>query len=82
MKIKRTQILMEPDEYQRLQVIAERERVSVAELIRTAVRDRYLRTPMDREQIVQDILDTELPFTVEWETVEQETTEAHGGRLP
>lgn len=38
-------ILMEPEEYQRLAAIARQKRVSVAELVRTAVRERYLHRP-------------------------------------
>ena len=41
-RTRRAQFSMAPDEYQQLVNIAQRERISVAELIRTDVRERYL----------------------------------------
>ena len=39
---RRAQILMEPEEFRRLQALARERRTSVANLIRSAVRDTYL----------------------------------------
>jgi len=58
---RRTQLLMEPDEYAELERIAEQKRVSVAELIRTAVRVVYLRSPDDKLATVGHIAAMNLP---------------------
>ena len=39
---RRTQLLMEPEEFKRLQRLARRRKTSVADLIRSAVRQAYL----------------------------------------
>ena len=53
---RRTQLLMDPDEFRQLRALARRKKTSVAELIRTAVRTVYLTAPPDRKAIVEDIL--------------------------
>ena len=58
---RRTQLLMDPDEFRRLRALARRKKTSVAELIRTAVRTVYLTPPPDRKAIVEDILKMNLP---------------------
>lgn len=82
MKVKRTQILMEPKEYQQLESIARQEKVSVAELIRKAVRERYLRPEVNRAEIIDRILSMELPITEDWEVLEREIEDAHIHDLP
>ncbi len=53
---KRAQVLMEPEEYALLEQIAADKQVSVAELIRTAVQERYLRLVPDRKALLQQML--------------------------
>jgi|GEM_PF-3546592 len=55
----RVQIMMEPKDYERLQVIARARQTSVAELIRIAVRERWLERSV-RAEAMQAILDMRL----------------------
>jgi hypothetical protein len=80
-RTKRAQVLMEPEEYERLEEIAGRQGIPVAELIRSAVRERYLLTQAERRRLVDEILGLELPV-VEWQEAEREALEAHGDGLP
>ncbi len=59
---RRAQILMDPEEYDELARIAEAKKVSVAELIRAAVRTVYLRSRDDRMAAVERIAAMELPI--------------------
>lgn len=80
-RTKRAQILMEPDDYARLEEIARRKRVSVAELIREAVRERYLAD--DRRRLIDEILAMELDLDLEdWEEVEREVEDGHTDDVP
>lgn len=72
---------MEPEEYDRLEEIARREGVPVAELFRSAVRERYLLTRKERRRLVDQILDLDLPV-YEWKETEAAILEARGGDLP
>jgi hypothetical protein len=73
---RRTQLLMEPEEFARLQAEARRRKTSVAQLIRTAVRATYLSGSPDREPIVEAILRMGLPV-MEWKHVKREIEDAH-----
>jgi predicted DNA-binding ribbon-helix-helix protein len=53
---------MDPEEYDELARIAEARKVSVAELIRAAVRTVYLRSRDDRMAAVERIAAMELPI--------------------
>ena len=75
-RTKRAQILMEPAEYQQLEVLADREGVSVAELVREAVRERYLDAPPRKTEAAARIAAMTLPV-VEWEDIDQEAEDAH-----
>lgn len=79
-RTKRAQVLMEPDEYERLEAIAAEQGIAVAELIRIAVRERYLLTPEERRRLVEEILGLDLP-TIDWEEAEDEVIEARGDGL-
>ncbi|PYT08502.1 MAG: hypothetical protein DMF49_04950 [Acidobacteria bacterium] len=57
---RRTQILMEPEEFHRLRALARRRRTSVDELVRKAVRETYLEPSPDRGPIVEEILRMDL----------------------
>jgi hypothetical protein len=73
---KRAQILMEPDDYRRLEAIARQKNSSVAELIRTAVRERYLGGDAERRAGVESICSMSLPV-IPWADAEAEIAEAH-----
>jgi hypothetical protein len=68
---RRTQLLMEPEEFARLRAEARRRKTSVAQLIRSAVRETYLSSPPDRGHIVDAILSMGLPV-MEWKRVRKE----------
>lgn len=74
-------ILMDPAEYSQLEAVARRAHVSVAELIRTAVRERYLERVVPTESPVSRLtaLGLDLPH---WEDLERELAEAKDGGLP
>jgi hypothetical protein len=78
---KRAQILMEPEDYRRLEEIARRRNASVAELIRTAVRERYLGGGAQRRAGVDSICSMNLPV-IAWADAEAEIAEQHGDVLP
>ncbi len=78
---RRAQILMEPEEYEQLVRIAERREVSVAELIRSAVRAVYLRSPAERTAAVDRIASMDLP-TAPWPELKREIEDAYDAGLP
>ena len=80
-KTKRAQILMAPEEYRDLEKIARQKGVSVAELIRTAVQERYFIASEKQGAAIEDILAMNLPVD-DWEALEAEILEAHRGGLP
>jgi hypothetical protein len=71
---------MDPREYGRLEKIAKQKKTSVGELIRTAVRERYLGLSPDAEKAVRDLCALNLPIA-DWDAVERDVAEAHGGDL-
>ena len=74
---RRTQLLMDPDEFRKLQALARRRKTSVAELIRRAVRASYLQSPVDRKPLVESILALKLP-KIDWKTAKKDMG-AHAG---
>ena len=78
---KRAQILMEPEEYSRLEELARQRRVSVAALIRDAVRQRYFFGHQERRAAVDTICSLNLAVE-SWELVEAEIAAAHDCTLP
>lgn len=77
---KRAQLLIEPEDYRRLEEIARRKNASVAELIRTAVRERYLGAGVENTAVVESICSMNLP-TLPLAEIEPEIAEAHGDLL-
>lgn len=73
---RRAQILMEPDEYRQLEMLAHRQNTSVAELFRSAVRQVYLASASEKIKIAKKIssLSIDIP---EWHSIENELAEAH-----
>ena len=78
---KEAQILLESDEYARLEAIAAQRRTSVSDLIHEAVRDRYLPLAEQRKRAVEAICQLRIPLP-DWETLEKEIAEAHDSDLP
>jgi len=78
---KRAQILMDPEDYRRLEEIARQKNASVAELIRTAVRERYLGSETECRESVESICSMNLPV-IPWAEAEAEIVEAHGDVVP
>jgi hypothetical protein len=75
---RRTQILMDPDEFRRLRALAERRKSSVAELIRAAVLEAYLAPRPERQPIVDAILQMRLP-KINWKKLKKEIEAGHAG---
>lgn len=73
---RRTQLLMDPEEFRRLRAVARKKKTSVAELIREAVRGAYLRPQPNRRALVDAILQTKLP-AMEWKKVRKEIGAGH-----
>jgi len=71
---RRTQLLMEPEDFRQLQAEARRRKTSVAELIRLAVRDAYLTCTPDRRPLVEAILNMDLPV-MDWDQIRREIEE-------
>jgi len=72
---RRTQLLMDPEEFKQLRALARRRKTSVAELIRCAVRVSYLKTPADRKPLVEHILSLKLP-RIDWRKAKREIEDA------
>jgi hypothetical protein len=76
---RRAHVLMNPQEYRRLRELAKREKVSVGELIRTAVRKTYLApNRADKKPVVEAILQMKLPVG-SWKRARREIEAAHAG---
>src|SRR5438876_1022439 len=73
---RRTQLLMDPKEFQRLKAVARRRKTSVAGLIRQAVREAYLAPGAERAPIVEAILTMGLP-EMDWKRVKREIEDSH-----
>jgi len=73
---RRVQFCMNADEWRRLHALARRWKTSVAELIRCAVRQSYLKMPADREPLVEDILNLRLP-SINWMKAEKDIEAGH-----
>jgi len=79
MSIRRTHLLMDPEEFRLLKKEARRRKTSVAELIRSAVWDAYLAPKPDRGSIVDAILAMRL--RIGWKRIVDEIQAGHA-RLP
>ena len=75
---RRAQILMEPEEFRLLQVLARKRRTSVANLIRSAVRETYLAPHPDKPPIVEAILAMRLELP-DWAHLREELDRGHAG---
>ena len=75
-RTKRAQILMEPAEYEQLEIRAAHEGVSVAELVREAVRERYLKGSPRKAEAAASIIGMNLPV-VDWQDIDRDAEDAH-----
>lgn len=76
---RRTQLLIDPEDYRRLRSLARRRKVSIAELVRKAIRTAYLQPqPPDRSALVEAILHMNLPGT-SWKGARKEIVAGHAG---
>ena len=75
-KTKRAQILMAPQEYEQLQNIARSRRLSVAELIRQAVQERYLDLGQHRTVLLEQMFAMKIPVD-DWSDLDAEVATAH-----
>ena len=73
---RRTQLLMEPAEFRKLQAMARQRRTSVAELIRSALRQAYPATGPERRPVVEAILAMGLP-TIDWKRAKKQIEAGH-----
>ncbi len=73
---RRTQLLMDPEEFRRLRALARKKNTSVAELIRTAVRGAYLHPQPNRRAIVESILSMGLP-RMDWKKLRKVIESSH-----
>ena len=73
---RRTQLLMDPDEFKRLRAIARRRKTRWRSSIRTAVRESYLKSPTERKPLVESILALRLP-SIDWKKAKKEIEAAH-----
>ena len=73
---RRTQLLMEPAEFRKLQAVARQRRTSVAEVIRSALRQTYLSAGHERHPVVEAILAMGLP-TIDWKRAKKEIEAGH-----
>ena len=73
---RRTQLLMEPEEFKRLQRLARRRKTSVADLIRSAVRQAYLAPRLQPGPIIDAILGMRLPVA-DWKRARKDIEAEH-----
>jgi ribbon-helix-helix CopG family protein len=71
MATKEVKVVLESEEYERLEAIAAQRRISVSDLIREAVRDRYLPLVEQRKRAFEAICQIHIPLP-DWDTLEEE----------
>ena len=83
-KSKRAQIPMDPEEYEKLRLLAENSGMSVAEVVRQAVGDLYsLSIEKNRREAVLEKLLALPPIKVgDWKDVKKEIADRRGSLLP
>jgi len=74
--VRKTQILLEPEEYEHLRGIATRRGVSVGELIHAAIREKYLPSLHPRLEAADAICRLSIPMG-DWAEIEAEIATAH-----
>lgn len=79
-RTREARVLLEDEEYERLETLASQRGISVSDLIRETVRDRFTPLAEQRKRAVEAICRISIPLP-EWEVLEAEIAEAHGGDL-
>ena len=77
-RAQRAEVLFQPEEYERLEGIARQHGVTLPELIRETVLERYTRCAAQPLLALQEICSLEIPLG-DWESLEEEIAQAHGG---
>ena len=80
-RTREARVLLEDEEYERLETLASQRGVSMSDLIREAVRDRFTPLAEQRKRAVEAICRIRVPLP-EWDVLESEIAEAHGSDLP
>lgn len=78
---KQAKVLLEPEEYAVLEDLSKKRGTTLSELIREAVRDRYILLKAERTKALEEIFRLEIPVT-DWATFEEEIEQAHVDGLP
>ena len=82
-ELRKAQVLLDPEEYERIEEIAKRRGISVSELIRLTVRERYMPVSHVRQEAAAAILRMQIPGTWgTWEEIEADIEEGHDSSLP
>ncbi|HYU35383.1 MAG TPA: ribbon-helix-helix protein, CopG family [Thermoanaerobaculia bacterium] len=82
-ELRKTQVLLEPEEYERLEEVATRRGISISELIRLTLRERYMPISRTRQEAAEAILRMKIPGKWgSWEEIETEIEESHDSSLP
>ena len=79
-RTREARVLLEDEEYERLETLAGQRGISVSDLIREAVRDRFTPLTEQRRRAVEAICRIRIPLP-KWDVLEDEIAEAHGGDL-
>ncbi|HEV7509985.1 MAG TPA: ribbon-helix-helix protein, CopG family [Thermoanaerobaculia bacterium] len=74
MATKDAYVVLESEEYERLEAIAAQRGISVSDLIREAVRDRYLTLVEQRKRAFEAICQIHIPIP-DWDSLEKEIEE-------
>lgn len=81
-ELRKTQVLLEPEEYDRLEDIARKRGISIPELIRLTVRERYMPASYTRQEAAAAILRMKIPGAWKsWEEIEADIEDAHDSSL-
>jgi predicted DNA-binding ribbon-helix-helix protein len=81
-ELRKTQVLLEPEEYERLEEVARRRGISIPELIRMTVRERYMPASRTRQEAAAAILRMRIPGAWKsWEEMEADIEDAHDSGL-
>ena len=78
---RQAQVLLEPEEYATLEELARQRGTTLSDLIREAVRERYILLKASREKAVEEIFRLQIPVA-DWTSFEDEIEQAHADGLP
>jgi ribbon-helix-helix CopG family protein len=79
-RTREARVLLEDEEYERLETLAGQRGISVSDLIREAVRDRFTPVAEQRRRAFEAICRLQLPIA-DWGNLDEEIGQAHGGDL-